>query len=84
MYSTLPEQSCLALPFAEGRVRAWAYSGAFIMGPEMMDEFRKQAKRFGAECLFQTVESVDFSKTPFIVNANNEEYCTNRKDWNVH
>ena len=45
-----------------------------IMGPEMMDEFRKQAKRFGAECVFQTVERVDFSKTPFIVNANNQEY----------
>ena len=45
-----------------------------IMGPEMMDEFRKQAKRFGAECVFQTVDSVDFSKGPFVVNANNEEY----------
>ena len=45
-----------------------------IMGPEMMDEFRKQAKRFGAECVFQTVDSVDFSKNPFVVNANNEEY----------
>ena len=45
-----------------------------IMGPEMMDEFRKQAKRFGAECVFQTVDSVDFSKNPFVVNANNEKY----------
>ena len=45
-----------------------------IMGTDMMDEFRKQAKRFGAECVFQTVERVDFSKTPFIVNANNQEY----------
>ena len=45
-----------------------------IMGPEMMDEFRKQAKRFGAECVFQTVDSVDCSKSPFVVNANNEEY----------
>ena len=45
-----------------------------IMGPEMMDEFRKQAKRFGAECVFLTVDSVDFSKSPFVVNANNEEY----------
>ena len=45
-----------------------------IMGPEMMDEFRKQAERFGAECVFQTVDSVDFSKNPFVVNANNEKY----------
>ena len=46
-----------------------------IMGPEMMDEFRKQAERFGAECVFQTVDSVDFSKNPFVVNANNEKYA---------
>ena len=45
-----------------------------IMGPDMMDEFRKQAQRFGAECLFQTVDRVDFSKTPFTVNANDEQY----------
>ena len=46
-----------------------------IMGPEMMDEFRKQAERFGAECVFQTVDSVDFSKNPFVVNADNEKYA---------
>ncbi len=47
-----------------------------IMGPEMMEEFRKQAKKFGADCLFKTVESVDFLKKPFIVNANGEEYSS--------
>ena len=47
-----------------------------IMGPEMMEEFRKQAKKFGADCLFKTVESVDFSKKPFIINANGEEYSS--------
>ena len=46
-----------------------------IMGPDMMDEFRKQAERFGAECVFQTVDSVDFSKNPFVVNADNEKYA---------
>ena len=45
-----------------------------IMGPEMMDEFRKQAQRFGAECVFQTVEEVDFSKKLFTVKANGELY----------
>ena len=43
-----------------------------IMGPDMMDEFRKQAQRFGAECQFKTVDNVDLSKTPFTVNSNNE------------
>ena len=46
-----------------------------IMGPEMMDEFRKQAERFGAECVFQTVDSVDFSKNPFVVNVDKEKYA---------
>ena len=45
-----------------------------IMGPEMMDEFRKQAERFGAECVFQTVDSVDFSKNPFVVNVDKKKY----------
>jgi len=45
-----------------------------IMGPEMMDEFRKQAQRFGAECVFKTVDKVDFSKQPYSVWVNDEEY----------
>ncbi|MFL3007743.1 MAG: thioredoxin-disulfide reductase [Candidatus Neomarinimicrobiota bacterium] len=45
-----------------------------IMGPDMMDKFRKQAQRFGAECLFQTVERVDISKKPFGVWANGQKY----------
>ena len=31
-----------------------------IMGPELMDHFREQAKRFGAECHFKHVTKVDF------------------------
>ena len=46
----------------------------YIMGPEMMDEFRKQAQRFGAECMFKTVDKVDLSSRPFSVWANDEEY----------
>ena len=45
-----------------------------IMGPDMMDKFRKQAQRFGAECLFQTVEKVNILKSPFSVWANGQEY----------
>ncbi|MFT5430465.1 MAG: thioredoxin reductase (NADPH) [Myxococcota bacterium] len=36
-----------------------------IMGPDMMDIFRKQAQRFGAECEYGTVTKVDFSSRPF-------------------
>ena len=45
-----------------------------VLGPDMMDKFRKQAQRFGAECLFQTVEKVDISKQPFSVWANSQKY----------
>ncbi len=45
-----------------------------VMGPEMMDDFRKQAERFGAECLFKTVDRVELSKKPFSVWVQNEEY----------
>lgn len=38
-----------------------------VSGPELMDSFRKQAIRFGAEVLTDDVDSVDFSKRPFTV-----------------
>ncbi|NMO97194.1 thioredoxin-disulfide reductase [Paenibacillus lemnae] len=40
-----------------------------IMGPELMDNMRQQAERFGAEFKSAWVESVDFSKRPFKVNV---------------
>jgi thioredoxin reductase (NADPH) len=36
-----------------------------IMGPELMDRFRKQAARFGTEYLTEDVSAVDFSERPF-------------------
>jgi thioredoxin reductase (NADPH) len=35
-----------------------------IMGPEMMEDFRKQAERFGTDIRFGFVSSVDFSSLP--------------------
>ncbi|RDC55608.1 thioredoxin-disulfide reductase [Pedobacter chinensis] len=35
-----------------------------IMGPEMMEDFRKQAERFGTDIRFGYVSSVDFSSAP--------------------
>lgn len=35
-----------------------------IMGPEMMEDFRKQAERFGTEIRFGYVSAVDFSSMP--------------------
>lgn len=40
-----------------------------ISGPELMDQFRKQALRFGTQILTEDVESVDFTKHPFIIRG---------------
>ncbi len=36
-----------------------------IQGPELMEVFREQAKRFGTEVVLDTVTDVDFDKHPF-------------------
>ncbi len=41
-----------------------------ITGPELMDNFRKQAQHFGTDILTEDVKSVDFSKKPFEVYGN--------------
>jgi thioredoxin reductase (NADPH) len=40
-----------------------------IMGPELMNEFRDQATRFGAEILNVWIDSVDLSARPFTLNG---------------
>ena len=45
-----------------------------ILGPELMQRFRTQAERFGAEFLTDDVTRVDFSERPFRVYVGDEEY----------
>jgi thioredoxin reductase (NADPH) len=45
-----------------------------VLGPEMMQDFRRQAERFGAEFLTDDVTRVDFSERPFRVWVGNDEY----------
>jgi len=45
-----------------------------IMGPDLMNEFRDQAQRFGADCQFKTVDKVNFSGNTFRVWCGKEEY----------
>ncbi|GAB4191357.1 MAG: thioredoxin-disulfide reductase [Simkaniaceae bacterium] len=40
-----------------------------ITGPELMDNFRKQAQRFDTDILTEDVSSVDLSKSPFEVHG---------------
>jgi len=45
-----------------------------VLGPEMMQQFRAQAGRFGAEFLTDDVTEVDFSGTPLRVHVGKDEY----------
>jgi thioredoxin reductase (NADPH) len=45
-----------------------------ILGPVMMQDFRRQAERFGAEFLTDDATRVDFSERPFRVWVGDDEY----------
>jgi thioredoxin reductase (NADPH) len=45
-----------------------------VLGPEMMNDFRRQAERFGSEFLTDDVTSVDFSEHPFRAWVGDDEY----------
>jgi len=47
-----------------------------IMGPELMDLFRKQAQKFKAKTHYLTVDEVDLSKRPFKVFIGKETFLT--------
>ncbi len=47
-----------------------------IMGPDLMDKFRDQAKRFGAECYFKHVTKVDLESNPFKVWVADEAFTS--------
>jgi thioredoxin reductase (NADPH) len=45
-----------------------------ILGPELMDRMREQAKRFGTEVRFEAVTRVDLSGPPFTVETGEEQF----------
>lgn len=45
-----------------------------ILGPELMERFRKQAERFGPEIVYDDVSKVDLSERPFTLHAGKEKY----------
>ena len=47
-----------------------------IMGPELMDKFKKQAERFGTEIINQKIDKVDFSSDVLRVWSGNEEFLS--------
>ena len=45
-----------------------------IMGPDLMEQFRKQAERFGTRIISADATAVDFSQRPFRVWVGEDEY----------
>jgi thioredoxin reductase (NADPH) len=45
-----------------------------VLGPDLMDQLRKQAERFGAELLAEDVTEVDLKATPKVIRAGEDTY----------
>ncbi len=45
-----------------------------LLGPEMMELFRKQAERFGAQIVYGDVATVDLSHRPFTLKVGKDDY----------
>lgn len=43
-----------------------------VMGPQMMQDFREQAQRFGADCRYGMVTNIDFSERPYKLQVDEE------------
>jgi thioredoxin reductase (NADPH) len=45
-----------------------------VMGPDLMEQMRKQAERFGTRIISSDVSHVDFSQRPFTVSVGQDDY----------
>src|ERR1700712_3155684 len=43
-----------------------------VNGPDLMENMRKQAQKFGADCRYESVTDVDFSSRPFKVKTSTD------------
>ncbi len=45
-----------------------------VQGPEMMEDFKAQAERFGTEVVWDHINTADLSKRPFVLKGDEGEY----------
>ena len=45
-----------------------------VQGPEMMEDLKEQAERFGTVCIWDQINAVDFSKRPFTLKGDEATY----------
>jgi thioredoxin reductase (NADPH) len=55
-----------------------------IMGPEMMDHFKKQAERLGTDIRYGIITKVDFSQRPFKCIANETKTILAKNGYNCY
>lgn len=47
-----------------------------VTGPELMERMRKQAIRWGADCIVEDVEEVDLQQRPFLIKVRCDRFIT--------
>jgi thioredoxin reductase (NADPH) len=45
-----------------------------VQGPDLMQRFQEHAERFKTEIVFDHINAVDFSKRPFTLKGDTDEY----------
>ena len=45
-----------------------------ILGPDLMENMKKQAMKFGAKFIFENVEHVNFKQRPFLITVDSQAY----------
>ena len=45
-----------------------------IMGPKLMEMMKQQAERFGTRVVYERATQVDFSKRPFVIKTDDQEF----------
>ncbi|WP_048439148.1 thioredoxin-disulfide reductase [Caenimonas sp. SL110] len=52
----------------------WPADAMGVQGPELMERFQKHAERFKTEIIFDHINAVDFSKRPFVLKGDSNEF----------
>jgi thioredoxin reductase (NADPH) len=52
----------------------WPGDADGVQGPELMERMQRQAERFGTVLLYETVNAVDFSQRPLVIEADGGAY----------
>ena len=52
----------------------WPADAQGVLGPDLMQRFAQHAERFNTQIVFDHIREVDFSKRPFTLKGDSDEY----------